>query len=94
MHGVHPKPNAIPTITAPKSVFGFEPARRRASVSRNGILNTPIVCRPMTITSAPAIFSKRLLLRKRNRPMTLADAPRAMNTSEKPSTKASDVMST
>ena len=94
MHGVHPNPNAIPTISAPNSVFGFELARSRASVSRNGIRNTPIVCRPMTITSAPATFSKRLLFRNRNRPMTLADAPRAMKTSEKPNTKNSDVTST
>ena len=44
--------------------------------------------------TAPAIFSRSGSFANRNFPTALADAPSATNTSEKPSTNASDVRRT
>ena len=43
---------------------------------------------------APATLASTGLFASRNLPIALAEAPSAMNTSEKPRTKASDVTST
>ena len=73
---------------------GFFLACMRFSVSSAAMRNTPIVCRPKITMTAPATLASTGLFASRNLPSALAEAPSAVNTSEKPSTKASDVTST
>ena len=53
-----------------------------------------MVCRPNTITTAPAIFDSRRSRSSRNWPSALAAAPREMNTNEKPRMKKIDAIRT
>src|SRR6266699_4864351 len=53
----------------------------------------PMRCRPRSTIIAPAKGASKLRLRTRNWPTALADAPKVMNTTEKPITKANEDVS-
>jgi hypothetical protein len=94
MHGVQPNAKAIPTTIAPNGPAGFDFACTRFSASSAPMRNSPRVCSPNTMMRRPAILSSRRCLDRRNAPIAEAVAPSAMNTSEKPTTNANDVIST
>src|SRR5215472_6480257 len=94
MHGVQPNANATPTRTAPRGPAGLRCECTRFSVSRKVSRNTPIVCSPNTMRTAPAILLKSGRRANRNLPTAVAEAPSATNTSENPITNATEVMNT
>ena len=94
MHGVQPNAKASPTTYAPTRPSGRAVTLARFSESRKGILKTPAVCRPRTMIRTPPIIPNVRLCSCSSAPMSVAAAPRATKTVEKPRTNARLVSTT
>jgi len=88
--GVQPKENATPAISEPKTPSGFFLKCILFSLCRKVKGKIPERKRAKIITIVPAIRERTVSRERKNLPKAVADAPKRINTIEKPSTNRNE----